>query len=476
MAYINKLVLGSEFKTCWNPDKYIIFINGRLLNKRMYRIFIPSDKNDLKDKVVYFNISIKSGSSIDVYYIECDDNFDQIPFNKDVKIFAKNQYAEESNQTYIQIPYPYDTYPRDDHTFFVFTDEGKYLDQIKDYSTSYDKEYITLRDRYALKDRLSFITFVFPYVMEGWEMEEGEVLDEKFKYNSTKFAYSYSSNANKNGIVEFSPVFEKYKLTKDNFILFGNTTYISPERYDVLSNSKIQFKGQVDKDHCVDARYTMIIFEESATNHLDIQYNFKVYKIPATQNKQLKFKLPDEAENNNFLLFKGSVSLDEINRYYYSEPDNSIIINNPDDYFIAGRNLYCIIYKPLGTGDQQFKMRFNKAEILGTKNNEIVIPEYLYNGMKFYSGNMMLFVNGTYIEPDRYIVSDQKIKFNNPPGIQLIGNGLDSSIDGKAITIIYLKSYTNIDKSPTDSAHLHNFELLDNDFIYYEESHAKIYV
>ena len=123
----------------------------------MYRIFIPSDKNNYKDKVIYFNTTIKSRSSIDVYYIECDDNFDQIPFNKDVKIFAKNQYAEENNQTYIQIPYPYDTYPRDDHTFFVFTDEGKYLDQIKDYSTSYDKEYITQRDRYALKDRLSFL-------------------------------------------------------------------------------------------------------------------------------------------------------------------------------------------------------------------------------------------------------------------------------------------------------------------------------
>ena len=475
MASINKLVLGSEFKTCWNSDKYIIFINGRLLNKRMYRIFIPSDKNNYKDKVIYFNTTIKSGSSIDVYYIECDDNFDQIPFNKDVKVFAKKQYTEEGNQTYIQIPYPYDTYPRDDHTFFVFTDEGKYLDQIKDYSTSYDKEYITLRYRYALKGRLNFITFVFPYVMEGWGMEEGEDLDEKFKNITPKFTYSYSSNANKNGIVEFSPVFESYKLTKDNFILFGNSTFISPERYDVLSNNKIQFKSQVDKDHCTDARYTMIIFEEKATNYLDLQYTFKVYKIKAIKDKQVKFELPDEAKNNNFLLFKGSTSLDEINRYYYSEPDNSIIMNNPDDYFIAGRNLYCVIYKPLGTDNKPFKLRFNKAEFLGNKNNEIDIPEYLYNGMKFNSGNMILFVNGTYIEPDRYTVSDQKIKFNNPPGVQLTRSGLNF-IDGKAITIIYLKPYADIDKSPTDIAHLHNFELLDNDFIYYEESHAKIYV
>ena len=475
MASINKLVLGSEFKTCWNSDKYIIFINGRLLNKRMYRIFIPSDKNNYKDKVIYFNTTIKSGSSIDVYYIECDDNFDQIPFNKDVKVFAKKQYGEEGNQTYIQIPYPYDTYPRDDHTFFVFTDDGKYLDQLKDYSTSYDKEYITLRDRYALKGRLNFITFVFPYVMEGWEMEEGEDLDEKFKNITPKFTYSYSSNANKNGIVEFSPVFERYKLTKDNFILFGNSTFISPERYDVLSNNKIQFKSQVDKDHCVDARYTMIIFEEKATNYLDLQYTLKVYKIKAIKDKQVKFELPDEAKNNNFLLFKGSTILDEINRYYYSEPDNSIIMNNPDDYFIAGRNLYCVIYKPLGTDNQPFKLRFNKAEFLGNKNNEIDIPEYLYNGMKFNSGNMILFVNGTYIEPDRYTVSNQKIKFNNPPGVQLTRSGLNF-IDGKAITIIYLKPYADIDKSPTDIAHLHNFELLDNDFIYYEEYHAKIYV
>ena len=31
-----KLELGKEFRTAYNPDKYLIFVSGRLLNKANY--------------------------------------------------------------------------------------------------------------------------------------------------------------------------------------------------------------------------------------------------------------------------------------------------------------------------------------------------------------------------------------------------------------------------------------------------------
>ena len=99
-----KLELGKEFRTAYNPDKYLIFVSGRLLNKANYEIIIPSPYNTYSKKVIYFFCNIPDNAQIDVYYIESDDNFDTVPFNRDIRIFTKTLYEFPIER--ININYP----------------------------------------------------------------------------------------------------------------------------------------------------------------------------------------------------------------------------------------------------------------------------------------------------------------------------------------------------------------------------------
>ena len=139
-----KLYLGNEFCSAWNPNKYIVFVNNRLLSRASYKIMVPTDKNNLGKKVIFFFNNIAANIPIDIYYIESDDNFANLPINQDVHIHSKEVFANVDNQKPVKIPYPYSYYPRDDHTFMVFTEDGQHLNPMIDYKSSEDKEYITL--------------------------------------------------------------------------------------------------------------------------------------------------------------------------------------------------------------------------------------------------------------------------------------------------------------------------------------------
>lgn len=465
---IRKLELGKEFKTGWNPDKYIIFVNNRLLPKTNYKILIPSDTNTLKKKVVYFYNSIPNGTSIDIYYIESDEDFNTLPINRDVYIKSKEVFADFDLQKPVKIPYPYASYPRDEHNFMVFTEEGQLLNQQLDYKTSIDRQFITLTDKFRLKEKsINYLVFTFPYCKQVYDLEAEDERKSAGKNSGVSFFYSKSINNQDitTGIVNFTPQFTKYDIDDSNFILYGNSTWIDPYRYEVINNHQIKFKDPTDIIHNGYADYTMIVFSENKTLYTSTKkFHFVPYRVTATIDNQLEFTIPKSIRQENFILFRNSVLMDMKYRYYWVN-DTTIRFSNPNDGVKLGSDVVFLFYNPIDSSNNAKYLKFMKIEFETTDDGYFaLVPPAQNKNLTFDKDEIMLFLNGTYLSPERYNLVNNKVTFVEKT---------DKLLANKAITGIYLNAaYKPIEPDP---AHEYLDVLESNDIIWFDESHAEAY-
>jgi len=474
----NYISLEEEFKSGWDPKRYMIFKNGHLLNNSIYKIIAPNFTNGVKYKRVYSASTFKESDYVDVFYIECDDNFTHVPYNHDVYMSSKVVYAEKNNQTVVRVPYPYKSYPRGNKYFFVFNKDGIYLDKRKQYTLSEDADFITLYETRALQrteNSMDYLVFVFPYVRSEFEVDGEYTEENKLENSGITFHYSYADGGTNTGLVEFKPVFNSYKLTKENFLLFGNTTYIDPSRYELVSNNKIQFTDPIDIRHAKYAQYVMVIFnnigvlEEYKENSSEnLRFDIKVQQVTATEEKQITFELPsDIGYNSKFLAFTGSLSLDESERYAYDAVTKTLILTQPEYYLEAGRNLTVItVNDKEARGGFTERVDFEKIEFPIVSKSVISIPSWYIDHMKLNPDNIALFINGTFISPNRYKLKENVIIPEDSKDRQFAA--------GKTATVLYFykKKVSSSEDGIEGPYELFNMTR-DHDDIWFDEMYAK---
>ena len=470
---IRKLELGKEFCTAYNPDKYLIFVGGRLLNKANYQIIIPTPQNSYAKKVIYFFSSVKYGTPIDVYYIESDDNFDTVPFNRDLRIITKTYYCEWYMQNIIKVPYPYDEYPRDEHTFFVMDGNGRYLDHQKDYVTSIDREFITLRNEIRMMNKgEDKLIFGFPYIYNDWEEKDynDDVQNNIGTNSGVTFNTKYSISGNTDtGVVTFNSDDANYHFSKENMVLFGDSTFIHPSRYEIVDINKIQMLGDYDKAHCDNIKYTILIFQENEIKDKNLtRFKVEVIDVKATEDKQRVFEIPKDVTNReNFLVFRGSVLLNHMYRYTVDRVRNKLVLQNEQDFLVKNRCLTFVFLENATTSNFK-KIKISKIELVTTSVNNFLIPPYFHDHIKFNYENLVLFLNGTYLQPDHYTILNNYISV-------LDTNKLD--VQDKQITGIYLEADPDdVNDEGTRKSGYPSFEYLDlkedHDFMWFEEAHS----
>lgn len=465
-----------EFKTAWNENFFHIFKNGKLLNKGIYTLQIPAIDNLYAEKCLYLISTLKKGDDLDIYYIENNDSMMDVPFNRDLYISTVRQYATKDEQTLYKVPYPYSTYPRGENMFFILDKDGEYLDKNHEYTTSADGDWIELRPELAtLAAYVDFLTFAFPYVKEDWESESGRN-DEIFAGNNSgiDFDFSYSildpSNAT-TGLVNFYPPFTNFELSKKNFILFGNSTMIDPDRYEVVNNSQLQFLDDKDIRHSQYAKYTMVIFkEQNIYDARNLNFKIEVKQVEATEEKQKIFYIPDsDNQKKSFLAFVGSISMDVHDRFEWKNEINQMHLTHPDDYISKGRKVTFIFYTPYkGHMIRDREISFKKMLFDVTENGRVLIPTKLYDNVDFNLTNILLFVNGTFLQPDRYNITDNVLTMIDP-----IDNALKTT---KTVTGIYLVAYIPNYQEEGDGPYKYYDLSKDRDVIWFDIGKAKPYV
>lgn len=465
----NILRLSNKFKTAWNANNYMIFRNGYLLNNSVYKLGIPSFDNFLAIKTIYTMVSFKNNDRIEVFYIENNDLMHDVPFNKDLILLTKKISATKNDQTIIKIPYPYESYPKDKKMFICFTKQGMYLDNRYDYTVSSDNEYITLKyENRLLSSYVDYLIFIFPYINSGYiDTDDEEILSSNESGIDIEYSFSIlNTNSSEDGIVNFYPIFDKYELNKTNFILFGNSTFIDPDRYRIIDNGTIQFINKTDIQHSLNAKYIMAILkEQNITDNENLLFGLEYGYVEVEEDGQRKFKIPKPSTNpKSFLIFIGSINADTQNRFTWKQELDQLIITSGYDYLKKGKILNFIFYSvsDSNSNENNKEIVFKKMEWEIDKNEECYIPSNLHDNIQFNDSNLLLFINGTFIDPDRY-----QIDRNNK--IIFVNNNDNPFENEKAVTGIYLVSYdSNSEKNNLDNYNMKE----DNDWIWFDEMYS----
>lgn len=283
--------------------------------------------------------------------------------------------------------------------------------------------------------------------------------------------------AENDGIIKFSPVFTDYKLSKGQFLLFGNGVFIDPSRYEVVDNSTIKLLLPEDIARSRYIGFTMAIIkeqekEETYGNFIgdNLDYIFTVKKVVATEDKQKKFKVPSiGVEDPQFMVFVGSVSMEMKDEYTYNKSAGLINFNEDDFYVAKGRSVYFVFFNKntvpsSGVNDylKLVPMRFSVHDYPVLK-----IPASLSHNIIFNKDNLIIFVNGIYLEPDRF--SLEKNKF-------IILNEADDEIQNDtAITAFYLSKKKSVSDNNIEGPYSYLDMKEDHDYVWFDEMYSRPY-
>lgn len=123
-----KMRLSEEFKICTNQNQYLVFVNGRLLNREFYRVLIPSTNNVFTDPYIYTRVKLHPGDKVEVFYMPVE--FKTMNYTGNLVTRVTSIYATKSNQLSFIVPYPFKLYTyRDDFMVYVdgvFVDPSRY--------------------------------------------------------------------------------------------------------------------------------------------------------------------------------------------------------------------------------------------------------------------------------------------------------------------------------------------------------------
>ena len=436
-----RLDLDKTFATAWNPNNFIIFRNGYLLNSVLYNIIIPTFTSAYTVKCIYSQTRFLKGDLIDVFYIDGYDKFKPIKFNQDIYIKTVKVYCEEPGQTLVKIPYPYESYPKGNHMFYVFNTQNKtYLSKkVEDYNIDTTNEYIVLRDSNILQNvAKDSVTFTFPYCVADFATElEEDGIGEKSGILFTQSSYEWQPRTPNeqfslpNGILEFQPKFTRYKFQKKNFLLFMNSIFLDPNRYEVIDNNHIKLLDASDIAHAEFARFNMFIFNELDGSRFR-SFEMQTYRLVPIRDGQTEFDLPDiNPEFTDFLIFERGLFFDVADKYTWDQINNKIILNE-NRQIKKGEEIVVIFYT--NVPDRKIKRTIELVKIKFTTSQEdsLRLSSDKYP-IKFTKQNLILFQNGRYLDPIKYEISDSNIlTFTNP---------LDKLRKNKAFTGVYLVSH-----------------------------------
>lgn len=123
-----KIRLSEEFMICLNPNQYIVFINGRLLNREFYRLILPTRNNVFTEPYLYSRVKLHPGDKIEVFYLPTE--FKDMNYAGNLITNLVDVVADNDAQLAFVIPYPFKLYTfRDDFVVFkdsVYVDPSRY--------------------------------------------------------------------------------------------------------------------------------------------------------------------------------------------------------------------------------------------------------------------------------------------------------------------------------------------------------------
>ena len=293
----HRIRLGDTFKTCYDLDKYMVFLNGRFVNRIYWRIVRPElNIPQVEFTTLYMFHEVNYSDRVEVFYIGMP-AMNKMEFNGDLNITALKTQAHEDGQTRFKVPYPYKNYPRSKDSFFAirydgvtFTSPSEYVDKN---TYDLDGEYIEFINSSDALQTYEHLIFIFPYYRPMWDKEDKPVDEELVRFFPTfarntsgsdvtslvvpkvEFLDSFGDNINSAvsaGNADIESNSTGYDYTKDETVIDQDNPPLGKGYVHVdLDNTKIVFGD-------------MSIYTMQAGGTTTTPYHYPAYTIDTNQS------------------------------------------------------------------------------------------------------------------------------------------------------------------------------------------------
>lgn len=306
----------------------------------------------------------------------------------------------------------------------------------------------------------------------GLEDDDDTAKDSPNRYMRSVWRYGEFKESDVDGddaILEFKPIDGQGSINPgDEVILYKSTTQIHRSRYDIVGENLVKFYNYKDQ-HLTGDIVTMQAITDTSKNITEDLTTTKIVTVTATVDQQSTFTIPTVSDDDGFiyrkfLLFRGSMCMENKNRYTIDYDKNTITFNNTDDFVDIGTDLLFVFVK-IQKADQ-YGILHVKPIYLYTKAPEThsgictTVPIPNYRGLEYNINQVMMFVQNTFISPNRYKIEDNKIIFTQT-GDYLVAN--------KSVTFILLKMANKFEDPLDDRDKLINEQLKKgNRFVLYD--------
>ena len=411
------LPIPYDFRTGYNPDRYLVFLNGRLLDSAFYKVVVPVlNDNRIVHKTIYFVKEITTDDKLEIFYI--DGSCYKMNTSGDLVIKAIKVPCSYTNQRKFLIPLPYSNYPVEYETFIVMnkslrmnvsrykiyneiTQEAveRWNEETQQKETVYidvDNYYIELMDQDDYLIPGEELTFIFPYYKAEWE-----TVDEPTNDNSLQFITRYVKPVIPTNVIHFP--YDYSGTIKDSryIYIFINTNLVERDKYRLIDDNTVEFDDLIHSGDEV-----AMVIETDRYNFSDNNIILHFSDIVVTDYGQVRLDLPAVANKDSFIFFRNNMLLDS-DSYTVSGTD---LILDRDQTTLAPGDVITGIYATDGSTSTN-SVNFKSFNIRAIVKNAVDIPNF--TNIRYTTSNIIVFVNNEYIPPVYYTVSGNTIVFKD---------------------------------------------------------------
>lgn len=386
--------MSPDFITCLDPDRYMVFINGRMLTSNMYKLLIETKNNAFLEPCIHSRVMLDEGDRIEIFYLPCDVPSVDIGTSNQTEIVKVT--ATTNNQAVFNIPFPFDNYMYGKNSFMVIY--GTLILDPARYNVIGNTLVFIDKNDYVDKGR--DLTFIFFYTkgssldeLEFVEEEDHIILDTKYviatSNKQTRFTIPWPTGTN------FIPGENKFFLTYRGL-------YINEERYSI--DSTLTYVDiTYDEDYIeYGSALVFTFFYPQNSNKITTQ----TIPVAATVDNQTTFDIPAPIENwfsdyNKFFVTMNGTFIERDKDYTIDTNTKTLTLNSTEGLDIGEEILFTFNY---GTG---LSIKATTVELTATREDQTrfklpsVFDDYIEPGNKFF-----LIIGTTFVDPRRYEIAD----------------------------------------------------------------------
>ena len=392
--------LPMDFRTCLNPNNYIVYANGRMLTRNMWKVLIPDKYNSFLEPCIHSRVMMFPGDRFEVFYLPIE--LTTLGIGEGSQTDIIDVTASQDKQPIFTIPFPSENFLGNKNSFIVIL--GTMIIDPQRYNVIGNKLIFIDPDDYVDKGRK--LTFIFFYTKSNYD---NSVYIEEENCLLVDAEYVMANTSNQRDFTIPWPKDERFTKGRDMFFVTYRGMYVTENRYSIdLQTDTLHFNNVNDYIENDTALVFVFIYSQNDTSIKEVKTS-----VEATEDNQTIFNIPVPTEDylinhNTFYITLNGVFLRE-NEDYIVDTNLSQVTLTMDSGCSLGEELVFTFFY-----GNQIAIKCRDFKIYATKDEQTEFE--LPGAFKNYENpeNKMFLICGTLLlDPRAYDIRNGKIYLLN---------------------------------------------------------------